>query len=424
MMSFTTKTAYVVITMIVFIAQSLPVPAATGASSIDNQQNPVPIQYFGLHMQNAREEWPKVRFGSWRLWDANVSWRDLEPQPGQWRFEKLDQYVALAQQNHVELVLPLGVTPAWAAKRPLEPSAYGPGNASEPKNFSDWEEYVEAVARRYRKKIKYYEFWNGVNLKKYYTGNIATLVDLQKRTYAILKENDPGCVLVSASVSTEHADYAGWLDRYLAAGGGEYADIIGIHFYSTNNPPEAIVERMHTVRTVLRRYGADKKPLWNTEMGWWIENTDGTPTPTWIDPKAWTKLDANTAAAYVARSLVLGRSTGLDRYFWYSWDHAGVGLVEPRARKIKDAGLAYGKVVNWLEGAEFLGCRNEQDLWICSLKKNSRRKWILWTTQSAARDWVIPKELNVVSIETLLGIAKTTDARKISVGSQPVLMSE
>ena len=30
-----------------------------------------------------------------------MSWAELEPQQGQWRWEKLDRYVAMAEEHHV-----------------------------------------------------------------------------------------------------------------------------------------------------------------------------------------------------------------------------------------------------------------------------------------------------------------------------------
>ena len=51
-----------------------------------------------------------VPFGSWRLWDTFVSWRELEPQKGQWQFGTLDRIVELSQIHHVGLVLTLALT--------------------------------------------------------------------------------------------------------------------------------------------------------------------------------------------------------------------------------------------------------------------------------------------------------------------------
>src|SRR5256884_7359888 len=107
---------------------------------------PVPLSFFGLHIHHLPQPtpWPRVSFGSWRLWDAYVVWPNVEPQKGQWDFSHLDGYISLAESHSVEILLPLGLTPAWASSRPKEKSGYEPGNAAEPRNISDWSEYVRS----------------------------------------------------------------------------------------------------------------------------------------------------------------------------------------------------------------------------------------------------------------------------------------
>src|SRR2546429_8360016 len=97
-----------------------------------------------LHHLPQPTPWPRVSFGSWRLWDAYVVWPNVEPQKGQWDFSHLDGYISLAESHSVEILLPLGLTPAWASSRPKEKSGYEPGNAAEPRNISDWSEYVRS----------------------------------------------------------------------------------------------------------------------------------------------------------------------------------------------------------------------------------------------------------------------------------------
>src|SRR5260370_25696117 len=64
--------------------------------------SPIPSTLFGLHIHRATSRvsstpWPADPFKGWRLWAADVTWADLEPQEGIWNFAVLDQYVALAE---------------------------------------------------------------------------------------------------------------------------------------------------------------------------------------------------------------------------------------------------------------------------------------------------------------------------------------
>ncbi len=78
-------------------------PIELSATSI-----PVPEKFFGMHIHHLVKTrypdmpptpWPAVPFATWRLWDAYVSWPNLEPRQGEWNFETLDEYVALAEEK-------------------------------------------------------------------------------------------------------------------------------------------------------------------------------------------------------------------------------------------------------------------------------------------------------------------------------------
>ena len=124
-------------------AQTLPLP-------------PITLDYFGLVLSrpDARMPWPSVPFGSWRLWDANVTWPFLEPEPGRWNFQLLDRLVDEATAHRTKLLLVLAHSPAWASARPTEASAYKPGYAAEPRQIEDWRHYVRTVVQRYRGRIE------------------------------------------------------------------------------------------------------------------------------------------------------------------------------------------------------------------------------------------------------------------------------
>src|SRR4051794_15819238 len=86
-------------------AENIVVP-----SHLTPPEDPVPADFFGMHIHhiNAGTPWPSVRFGTWRLWDAGVSWPQLEPEQNVWNFHRLDSDVATAEEHGVEIILPLG----------------------------------------------------------------------------------------------------------------------------------------------------------------------------------------------------------------------------------------------------------------------------------------------------------------------------
>lgn len=315
--------------------------------------------YFGLHIHRAAPSaldvtltaWPRERFGSLRLWDARVAWASLEPNEGQWDFSRLDRYVALAESAHVDVLLPLGLSPGWASARPKEPSAYSPGLASEPRDIGRWRDYVRTVTSRYRGRIRSYEIWNEPNLPVFFSGTVGNMLELSTEAYNLIKGIDSSATVVSPAPTGRGG--LKWLDSYLERGGGKWADVIGYHFYvGQNETPEDMARLMRDVQTVLNKHGLKDLPLWNTETGWVISDS-------LRPPESWMKshrsepngLSPRLASAYVARALILGATSGVQRFYWYSWDHYAMGLVEPDGATIKPAGRAYGAVREWLVGA-------------------------------------------------------------------------
>lgn len=340
---------------------------------------PIPATYFGMHIHRADQgtPWTGNGIGSWRLLDAGVSWFHLQPARDRWELAKLDRLVAMAEAAGVDLVLPLAFTPRWASARPDEKSAFGPGQASEPANLGDWQEYVRVVATRYRGRIRNYEIWNEPHSKSFFTGSPAALVALQNAAYEALRRVDPGITVVSAAISESHRPSLGWFERYIEAGGGDHIDVIAYHYYFPAGEPEEAFDLTRRLRAILRRNGVEK-PIWNTESGWQIQNDDGSRWPG-VSP-SWPLVDARRAASYVIRALIITRFTGVDRFYWYAWDNYAMGLIEPATGKPKLAGRVYRALAERLAGGAITTCHWQAQRWECDLvTRHGQQVKALWT---------------------------------------------
>ena len=386
----------------------------------------IPEAYFGMHIHGAMTgAQPAIPFGTWRLWDAPGSvWGDLEPQKGQWRFERLDKNIASAKARGVEILLPLAHSPPWASARPDEPSAYEPGWAAEPRDIADWRNYVRRVARRYKGVVRYYEVWNEPNVKRFYSGSIDQLVELTRAAREELKAVDPSIVVVSPS----YVDPSGLkqVDEFLAKGGGKYVDVIGFHFYATWERPEDMLSIIQRVRQIMEKRGVGAKPLWNTEVGWVIANSRGTIDPTKVGfPQGTPVLDSEEASAYVARSLILTWAAGIDRLYWYAWDNKAMGLSEEDGKVLKPAAHAYRQTYKWLRDSKMDFCRGDpRGTWACQLTRpDGDRDWLVWTTATKAR-WAPPTDWRPAEREELDGRRiKISDVEKdLPINSSPVLI--
>lgn len=337
--------------------------------SLANAAGPTPLSYFGLHLHRADQgtPWPAVPFGTWRLWDAYVSWDRIQVQPEQWDFSRLDRYVAMAALTRTEVLLPLANTPRWAAARPDEPSGYKPGNASEPADMQHWERYVAKVGERYKGRIRLYEIWNEPDDKNHFTGSLPVLIDMACRAHRILKQIDPEIRIVSPATAGGggHIDF---LDRFLAQGGKACVDVIAHHFYVPRLGPEAMVPHIRQVRSAMQRHGLAHLPLWNTESGWWIENASNGPYGNNVTRGGWRMLSATEAADAVIKSLLLARGEGVDRFYWYAWDNGSMGFLEADVKTLKPAAIAWQRVVQFMRDKSSFPCVQKDNDWQCVLK--------------------------------------------------------
>lgn len=405
--------------------------AACAQSKIVNPSflRPIPESYFGMHVRwgATTPYWPKIRFYSWRVITPETTWYGLQPQQNEWQFSALDRAVKRAEEHGIEVVLTLGQTPPWAAARPLEKVPNGWGASSEPKNMVDWENYVRTVVTRYKGKIKYYELWNEPRFREVdpyravagFTGTAQQMVEMGEVVKRVLHEVDHGAKLVSPAVDARMIGLKR-LKAWLDAGGGKFSDVIAYHIYAT--PPEAIPEIVSAIRNVLKKYGLEHLELWNTESGFLVETPDRLVKPTGGSVFA-EVLTQERGAAYMARSLILGAVSGLDRFYWYAWDIPDMAMSTGKGQHISPVGNAFTVVRRWLSGASIQECRTaDNELWVCDMSRGIRKARLVWNT-TGLRTWVAPEQWQARRYETLTDDAVSMSAtRSIQLDEAPVLI--
>jgi hypothetical protein len=429
------------VTLATLGAAGVIAPLVSGSTTIHLKlvppSRPVDLRYFGMHIQrlavrqpwypysNSLTEWPAVQFGVLR--PAYANWHNLQPKPGRWNFSELDRYVSLAEQHNAEVMLPLCSPPQWASARPNEQSPWGhaaPGGAAEPTLIEDWRNYVRTVATRYKGRIRQYEFWNEPNARgsrPFFTGTVNKAVELTREAYQTLKEVDAANTLAGPA-GTGGGFELTWVDEYLQKGAKDCLDKLSYHFYVANDRPESMIQYVDKVKSLAQKHGLSHLPLLNTETGWVIANTQSESSYVGADP-AWTTLQPDLAAAYVARALIVGWALGLEGYHWFCWDHNSMGLIEPATKQMKPAGLAYGKTVEWLLGSTMTACESSQGVWTCTFQAQSGGVFhIVWRESGNPEGWVPPSAWGSHEWGSLDGVMNQTKTTAILLGQKPVLI--
>jgi hypothetical protein len=386
-----------------------------GASSETLKLTPpagvVPADFFGMHIHRAfsTTPWPTVPFGSWRLWDAKVHWPQVETRKNEWNWEILDREMQLAEQHHVDLLLPFGETPEWAV-----PSSgrFRTALVGDIGDLEDWRTFIRTQAQHCKGRIMYYEIWNEPNLPRNRDiGSPERMLELAREAYTTLKQVDPNIKVVSPSPVNPNG--LRWLERYLELGGGKYADIIGYHFY-THHRPETMLDLMLPAKELMRKYGVADKPLWNTESGWIKSDLADK-----VDP-------VEQAPGWAARAFILNWAAGVQRFYWYAWDddgHDTIPFTEEDQITATNSARAFGELQKWLVGSRMESCERQADNnWICKLTRESGRSaWILWNEDHHSK-FDVPKSWGVASLTKLSGDKSAWNGSTLDIGELPVLL--
>ncbi len=134
-------------------------------------------------------------------------------------------------------------------------------------------------------------------------------VKMLKFIYPEIKRANPKAQVVGFNPSGTAAE---WCEAVLAAGGGDYSDIVSIHPYSSLSPEEGgWVSKVKQIKDLMTEYGHGDKPLWASEAGWSAGS-----------------VGEDLQAAFAIRMMVLNTANDLiDKIFWYTAQNHQVGSV-------------------------------------------------------------------------------------------------
>jgi len=369
--------------------------------------------------------WPQVPFHSLRLWDTDTRWADLNPSQGTYDWTHLDKWLSTAQKHPgTTFLFTLAMTPRWASSNPDDHVChYAPGECDAPNDLNadgtgtdqHWKDFVTAVATHVNGQINRWEIWNEPYEKFYWNGTVFQLARMAQDARAIILSIDPTAKLLNGGVEAQHPWALRWWDAYGAAGGLNYADILALHGDVRVIPekcgvfPEAesLITVMGNLKAILKKYGQQDKPVWDTEASW---------GPT--DRDCFTNRDLQ--AAFLARFFLLHRSVGIRRFWWRGWIDSGDGLYDQETG-ITKAGLAYTNLHSWLMTVPLTmqPCTVSGTIWTCNFKgPKGYRAQAVWDTSQTCKDGNC--EFSAYSPDPQFTDYKTLDGNTIQLIGNPV----
>lgn len=389
--------------------------APSAAASVD--PNAIPASTIGMHVEGAEGgAWPSAPFGAIRLWDNGTAWSQIETSPGQFKWDNLDGVVDNAtSKGMTDILMVLGTTPEWNAKK-VNPDDYPqPGAASAPKDLKAWDNWVTEVATRYKGRITSYQIWNEASLKNFYNGTPKEMAELTKRAYDIIKGIDPDAKVVAASPALRlTAAFDKFYPEYLKelAAQNWPIDVLAIHTYpNSKGDPAARGELIAYAKDAITKAGAPADmPLWDTELNYGLAG----PGPDF--PKQ--DITGAKAAGWIVRTYIDDLRYGVQRSYWYIWTQKPYDLLGIQAFPGSDGEQGFFALENWVTGASFGECTDTSGAVTCTFSKDGAN-WIVAWAESGTASYTAPEGTQLVC-DPLAACKETKAGDAITLTDVPV----
>jgi hypothetical protein len=232
--------------------------------------NPMPSEWAGRPAGDYTwegQQYDKMRLAGCTAVRIGVGWDLIEPNPGDRNWGDIDGDITRMLDRGFEPVLLIVATPTWALLPGQGVSFYPP----QPQFRPEFEKFVYDCARKFRGRVKYYEFWNepnGYGWNREPGGNTFSkaweYVPWLMHGYGAIKKGDPNALWSIGGMDDNGGGgdyYLGLCYNYMAKG---YFDAVCDHPYSSST---AELWKLDDLRAKMAQYG-DALPVWITEMGW------------------------------------------------------------------------------------------------------------------------------------------------------------
>ncbi|MGO9648017.1 MAG: hypothetical protein ACLPOO_08180 [Terriglobales bacterium] len=383
-------------------------------------------QFFAMHASTAYP-WPTaagVSFSSWRSVSSRVKWSDINTAPGVYDWTKLDRWLANTQEYGQSMLYTVYYTPTWASQCPTCTcnagntalgGCYPPVDVNSDGSGTDQDlkDFVKALMQHVGPgKIQYLEIWNEPNIPIEWGGTMQELVRMTQDVRAVAKSLDPNVQIISPPETGDgqRSLKMTWLTGYLAAGGGQYVDIIGLHGYVYY--PEDIITRLNATTAAMAQYGQSHKPIFVTEGSWCCEHTP---------------IAALQQPGFSFRQYLSLLSTPAQRFYLFNFDNVNEGnLWSATTGSMTTNGLAYKLFYNWLVGATMTEpCQDQagnNSVWSCTFTKSQgyQAEAIWSTTTPLGSSITVSVPPQYVQYRDLYGHLYPIENRQVQVGYAPI----
>lgn len=246
------------ILLVVFLTGS----CASYPANVSGEGRLIPDDFAGIvhaGWTRSQEEYNHLEYlgAKWIL--HTFSWSSIEPNQGEWDFQRYDDLVDTALASGVKVLGVLAYDVRWIHDE--NPSRYIPSD-----KLPFYLEYVRRTVEHFRGRVDAWCIWNEPNTTRFWTGTNEGFFELTRQAADVVKETDSGVILLGGAVNR---GYFGLPEKFIRglfeSGAMDKVDGVAFHPYELN--PARSLTLYEKFRKIVSDYGFEDK-IWITEAGY------------------------------------------------------------------------------------------------------------------------------------------------------------
>jgi len=360
--------------------------------------------------------------GTTRLWDAGVTWSDMNNGSDSYNWTNLDTWLDLVAAHQPTAVIytfghvPCFITSVACNQNANGDSKYwsgGPPTDLTSKGSDTFNAYVtqltqhcSAAGNCVKDYIKYWELWNEHNLTHYWSGSVTQMYDMLKPAVAIIRANVSGAIVSTPAIC---GGGNAWMTSWLATENsqGKLSDYYGFHTYLYGYEPETRMNEVMSFVAIKNDAGWTTTPWMNTETNFSVETNVCTSTVE--------DCDGQIVRWHVLQFAYQGGGGGAFHVGWYNWPSISSGGYD----------TYYYTMMQWLSGSTFsASCSSSGTIYTCPLTEaDGSTALIVWNSSGNSSYTPASEYVDYRSFNGTYGGTKTTisSGEETTIGLIPIM---
>ena len=275
-----------------------------------------------IFQDTPEKRWELLRASGMRMCRYWLRWMRFEPEEGKISNFPHDDDIAIMKRAGIEPVVMLGDSSISTRKgnenenwfiikrsRQGKRTFLSSGSVRNFTRMDDWKKHIRDVVSRYKGTVRYFEIMNEPNL----FFDPAEYVPYLKAAYETAKAVNPDCVIIGICATGDFSgNLGGFIDECGKLGAFKYCDTVSFHPYSAQLDSAEVPaqQQIQHLKALLKKYGAEKLPLWNSEL-YYIHSLKESTKIMQVPSSSRHRAQAVLPAANALRRYLIDQSNGL-----------------------------------------------------------------------------------------------------------------